>query len=156
MEIRRTRPQTNKIAINTAIAIVMASWALYIWHTKNDLVLGVLGAMLVVWAAFMLINLIRRQLIIRIEHDGILVRRVLREHAIPFSQMTSSNVGAGGNLAMIGYRRPGETKDRYVGFSKITVGQDGVNAVQQAILDARPDLPEGPTCFSGTPKGKTA
>ncbi|WP_397542819.1 hypothetical protein [Roseovarius salis] len=141
MQIRRTPQQTIFVAVTALVAGALAAWNMRDGLRMDSTALLVLGGVFTAWAAYLLLDLARRGVPVRVGEDGLTIRHVVRDVHVPFAQMTWAKLDGGRRASILAYRPPGE-KERYVAFAHRIVGAEGLERLRAAIAAARPDLPD--------------
>ena len=99
------------------------------------------GIVMGLWGAFVLFHYLRNPNLGELRDDGLTLRRPLGAVSFTWDQLQWAKTSDDGYALVFAYRRPGESKDRYTGVGRKTIGPEAVAAIRAAIATARPGLP---------------
>ena len=157
MELRRPGKESNRIALFTLLMVGFAVWNIRT-GLSDDIAWSLgFGAFFAAWALFLGLTLVRRAVMGRITDDGVTLRYVTHSRTISWDEMRWARLDPSGRAGLIAYRRAGGSRDRFAPFSMRAMGQENAEALRQAVLSARPDLPESAAAAeTGDTKGDPA
>ena len=140
MIFRRGPKQYLFLAIN----LVVLSVCSYIWLIDPARWAQMIGGVFAIWAAFVLVSAIRIRNLGELREDGLTLRRPFGTADMTWDELQWASLGPDKRIGVIGYRKTGEQKDRFVGVSYKHLQPEALAAIRGAVQKARPDLPTEP------------
>ena len=126
----------------------LLAWVAYdslvVGRAEGRTVLIVYGALVGVWAAFILFHYFRSPDLGELRNDGLTLRRPLGVVSFTWDELQWASMSDERRALVFAYRRPGEMKNRHTGVGRKTIGPEAADAIRAAIAAARPGLPDGP------------
>jgi len=145
MTLLRQDRSTRRMVINAFVSGAAASmfwWWVSVdggWFDKAG---AIVFSVQCIWTVY---HLMARKTVGKIHEDSLSDLGLYRRHAFRFSEIQWINVDLneenrlGGGIC---WRPEGTAKDKYVALSKALIGIEGLRKIQEAIISARPDIPQ--------------
>jgi len=141
LQIERQPKQARRMIFNGLVAGAAGGWIVYDSLPGRETFWIVLGALFVVWSAFIFYNFFTRKVYLQTDAYGLTVFSVLGKRRALFTDMAWSNIDPEQRVSVIAYRAKGSERDRFLALSTATIGKDGISALADILAKERPDLP---------------
>lgn len=113
------------------------------WVSQGDATYDkVAAAIFTAQSLWITYSIVARKISATITSDGIKNIGIFKRKSVLFSDITWINIPDETRAGVIAHRPAGGDKEKIAAFSKKLVGPEGVAAIRQAILDARPAIPQ--------------
>ncbi|RBI74711.1 hypothetical protein DQW77_07195 [Roseovarius sp. TE539] len=142
MELHRPGKESNRIALFALLLAGLAAWNIRDGLRDGGPWIAGLGVFFAAWAVFLTLTLVRRSVMARISEAQVDMQYITHTKSIPWDQIRWARLDPEGRAGLIAYRRPGDRRDRLAPFSIRAMGRDNTVALRDAVLAARPDLPD--------------
>lgn len=142
MVFQRPRKQILFMYLNFAVTAACGVYFLNLAQTSNLKYDWFFGCLFVLWSAYILYNITFRHASVRLEADGLEIKRMKGPVWVAWEALQWARVTLDGRILFFAYQNAGDAKDRYVGVSRRALSDEAVNTIRDALYDARPNLPD--------------
>lgn len=142
MEFHRSRKQTAIVVINLLAVSAVAGLFLYDAWLVGGVFNWIVGSVFGLWALFILQNLIRRRVFMRVERHGLTINSVLGTASFDFEDLEWARLEPGGRICLFAYRDHATGTTLHTGVSQKLLGPEAMTYLRGAVMRARPDLPD--------------
>lgn len=141
LQIERQPKQARRMIFNGLVAGAAGGWIVYDAMPGRETFWIALGALFVIWSAFIFYNFFTRKIYLQADAKGVSVFTVFGKRRADYDDMTWATIDPEQRASMIAYRPKGADRDRYLPLSTLTIGKDGIAALADRVAQKCPDLP---------------